>query len=204
MGDRIESDDEALRQRQRHRGFFAWLKLHQVERHLLDRALEVLRNHGAGAPEDLPHVFGKGQSARIMRADAPDSRIDGEGDFDQLVEGRLVILHAERAEIVVAIDALQGDGRFEHAAAAGAEHVPRHVEEAEPRRMNERADRRLLVEPALGGESERVDAVERPVRPGFDRRLQRVGDVRVRRLPQEFPERRCFGHRRSSVRAGFM
>ena len=65
--------------------------------------------------------------------------------------------------------------------------------------MDERADRRLFVEPALGGESERIDAVERPVGPGFNRCLQRVGDSRVRRLPQEFPKRRCFGHRRSSV-----
>ena len=95
MGHRIEGDDEALRQRQRHRGFFARLQLHEIERHLLDRALEVLRDHGPGAPEDLPHVFGIGQRAGIVRPDAPDSRIDGESDFDQLVEGRLIILHAE-------------------------------------------------------------------------------------------------------------
>ena len=64
----------------------------------------------------------------------------------------------------MAIEGLQGRGRFEHAAAAGTEHVPGHVEDAEPRRMDERADRRFLVEAVRGGEGERVDAVERPVR----------------------------------------
>ena len=199
MGDGIEGDEEALRQRQRHRRLFARLKLHQVERHSLDGGLDVLRNHGARAPKDLPHVFGMGQRAGIMRADAADSRINRERDLDQLIESRFVILHAERTEIVVAIEGLQGRGRFEHAAAARTEHVPGHVEEAEPSRMDERADHRLLVEPALGGEGERVDAVQRSVRSGFDGGFQRGGDRRLRRLPQEFPERRCFSHRRSSV-----
>ena len=65
--------------------------------------------------------------------------------------------------------------------------------------MDERADRRFLVEPAFGGEGERIDAVERPVGRGFDRGFQGVGDSRVGRLPQQVPERRCFGHHRSSM-----
>ncbi len=99
-----------------------------------------------------------------------------------LIESRFVILDAERTKIVVAIEGLQGRGRLEHAAAARTEHVPGHVEEAEPRRMDERADHRLLVEPALGGEGERVDAVQRLVRSGFDGGFQRVGDVRMTRM----------------------
>ncbi len=104
----------------------------------------------------------------------------------------------------MAIEGLQGRGRFEYAAAAGTEHVPGHLEDAEPRRMDERTDHRFLVEAVRGGEGERVDAVERPVRRGFDRRLQLVGDDRFSRLPQEFPERRCFSHRRSSVQGLLM
>ena len=46
----------------------------------------------------------------------------------------------------MAIEGLQGRGRFEYAAAAGTEHVPGHVEDAEPRRMDERTDHRFLVE----------------------------------------------------------
>ena len=95
MAYRIECDDEALRQRQRHGRLFARLKLHQVERHPVDRALDVLGNDGAGAPEDLAHVFGMGEGARIVRGDAPDPRVDREGDLDELVERRLVVLHAE-------------------------------------------------------------------------------------------------------------
>src|ERR1700722_20944742 len=81
MGDGIEGDEEALRQRQRHRRLFARLKLHQVERHSLDGGLDVLRNYGARAPKDLPYVFGMGKRAGLMRGDAADSWINRERDL---------------------------------------------------------------------------------------------------------------------------
>ena len=60
------------------------------------------------------------------------------------IERRLVFVGAERAEILGAIERLQRGARFEHAAAAGTDHVPGHVEEPEPSRMDESPDRRLF------------------------------------------------------------
>ena len=61
--------------------------------------------------------------------------------------------------------------------------------------MDEPANRRLLVEAMGAREGERIDPVQRPVGRGFNRRLQRIGDGGLRRLPQQIPERGCFSHR---------
>ena len=51
------------------------------------------------------------------------------------------------------IDGLERRAGVEHAAAAGAQHVPRQFEQAEPRRVQERGDGAFFVEAVLGGKS---------------------------------------------------
>ncbi len=60
--------------------------------------------------------------------------------------------------------------------------------------MHERGDRRLLGKSMRGGESERIDAVQGPVRSGVDASLQGRRDGRTRGLPQQLPERSCLSH----------
>ena len=55
--------------------------------------------------------------------------------------------------------------------------------------MDERANRRLLVEAALGGEDERIDTTQGPVGVGGDRRLKRLRDGRLGGLAEQVPER---------------
>ena len=76
---------------------------------------------------------------RVVRRDPAHARADGEGDFDHLVERRLVAGGAQRAVIFVLVHGLERRVGVEHAAAARAEHVPRHFEQAEPGRMQEGA-----------------------------------------------------------------
>ena len=117
-----------------------------------------------------------------MRSDAADAAIDRERHLDQFVERRLVLVHAERTEILRTVDRLQRGPALEYAAAPGTKHVPRHVEEAQPCRMDEPCDRGFLVQRMPGGEGEHVDAVEVAVRSGLDFLLQRGGDVGIRSL----------------------
>ena len=179
MSHRIEHDRKPLRQGHRHRRPLARRQLHHVERHPLDDAFEILRRLGSGTPENLAHVFGVGKQIRIMRGDLANSRVHGEGDLDQLVERRLVIGRAQRAVIIGPIEGLQRGAGFEHAPAPGANHAPGHVEQAEPRRMRQRRDHRLLAQAVRRGEGERIDPVERPVRGQFDLGLERRGDLGV-------------------------
>ena len=58
--------------------------------------------------------------------------------------------------------------------------------------MQECGDDPLLVEPALGGEIQHVDAVERRVRGVADQRLDRRDHVRVGRLAQHREQRLGF------------
>ena len=146
VGDGVEDDRKSLRQGERHRRLFACSELHHVERHPLDGAFDILGHVIARAPEDLAHIFGEGKRIGIMRGDAANARVDRERDLDQLVERRFVIGRAKRAIIVGVTEGLQGRARLEHAAASRAQHVPRHVEQSEPRRMDEAADGLFLVE----------------------------------------------------------
>jgi hypothetical protein len=125
----------------------------------------------------------------IVRRDPPDLLMDGEGDLDEFVERRRVVRRAERARVFGAVERFQRGAGFKNAAAAGTEHVPGHVEEAQTRGVHQRADHRLFAEFMAGGEGERIDATERPVRRGFNRSLKCIGDSRIGRLPQQSPER---------------
>jgi hypothetical protein len=44
------------------------------------------------------------------------------------------------------IEGLEPRARLEHAAASRAQHVPRHIEQSKPRRVNKAADGLFLIE----------------------------------------------------------
>ena len=199
VADRVEDQGVAGRQGQRHRGLFARLKLHDVECDLFDDLLGVLGEIDGRAEEDLARVFGERKRIGFVRRDPADSRVHGEGDLDELVERRFVVLRAKGAEVFGTVESLQRRARLEHAAAARAERAEAHVEEPEARRMHERADRRLFVEAVLGGEGERVDPVQRPVGTGLHLPLEDGRHLRVGRLPKKTPERPRFSHAASSL-----
>ena len=112
-----------------------------------------------------------------MGGDPAHPRADREGHLDHLVERRFVSGGAQRAAVFGAVHGFERRAGVEDAAAAGAEHVPGQLEEAEPRRVQEGRDDALLVETVPGRERQRVRPVERM----------------VRRLPDELLDR---GHRR--------
>ena len=202
VGDGVEDDRKSLRQGQRHRGLFACSELHHVERHPLDGAFNILRHVIARAPEDLAHVFGEGKRIRVMRGDAANALVDRERDLDQLVERRFVIGRAQRAIIVGVIEGLEPRARLEHAAASRAQHVPRHVEQSKPRRMDKAADGLFLVETMRFSIGERIDAVERSIRVRFNRCLQSLDHRRIGGLPQKSKQCLRVSHRDPRRSAG--
>ena len=115
VGHGLEDNHKSLREVERHRRLFAPSELHRVKRHRLDSALDIVRELVARAPEDLAHVFGERKRIRIVRGDAANPRIDGEGDLDQPVERRLAIDRAERAIILGLIEVLQRRTRLDYA-----------------------------------------------------------------------------------------
>ena len=77
--------------------------------------------------------------------------------------------------------------------------------------MSNSPSRAACTKPAITGSSAKPCAAAKAnglmrfrARSGaeFDRRLQGLGDVGIRRLLQQFPERGCFGHGASSISSG--
>ena len=73
---------------------------------------------------------------------------------------------------------------LEHAAAAGAQHIPRQFEQAKPRRVQERRKRALFIEPVLRRKVEHIDATKVAVWRVADHLLDRCYRIGIRRLPQ--------------------
>jgi hypothetical protein len=194
MRDRLEHDHELLRQLQRQRGPLARRQLDRIQHDFGEDIIDLLRQVDAGAPEDLSLIFPNRQRMWIVGCDPAYARVHREGHLDHLVEGRLVARAAQRAAVLVLAHGLERGICVEHAAAAGAEHVPGQVEQTDPRRMQEGGDDPFFVEPAFGGECEHVDAVERRVRAVAHQRLDGGDHLGVRRLAQHreqglgFPE----------------
>ena len=82
------------------------------------------------------------------------------------------------------IDGLERRADIEHAAAAGAQHVPRQFEQAEPGGVQERGQRALFVEAVLGGEIEHVDAAEIAIGRFAHHLLDGGNAIGIGRLPQ--------------------
>ena len=95
-----------------------------------------------------------------MRRDAPDPGADREGNLDLFVDGGFIAAGAQPAMIVIMTQRFQRAVGIEHAAAAGAEHVPGEVEQAEPGGMEKAGDHALFVEPGALGEIQHIDPVE--------------------------------------------
>ena len=167
----------------------------EVDGELGEAVAQCLRQIDARAPENLPVIFGFGQRVGIMGGDAAHARAHGEGDLDHLVERRLVARGAEPAGIFLVIDGLEGRAGIEHPAAAGAQHVPRQFEQAEPGGVQECSERHFLVETVLGGEIEHVDAAEIAIGRFADRPLDGGNAAGIGRLPQHAEKSFQIAHR---------
>jgi hypothetical protein len=194
VGDGIEHQRMASAKRQRHRRTLSRLHLQPVEGDALHHLLEIGRQFGGGAPEDLARVIRQRQRIGIVGGDAAHARIDGERHLDMAVERGLAIRRAERAEIFRPVERLQRRRGLQHAAAAGAKRAPRHVEQPQMGGAHQGAHRRILVEPMLGGEGERVDARQPRIRRGLNLAFQRGGGLGLSGFGQQRPQRVCVGH----------
>jgi len=96
-----------------------------------------------------------------MRGDASDASADREGDLDHLVERCLIAAGAERANVIVMTDRLQCRAFAKHTAAAGTDDIPRQFKDAKARSVQEGGNDGFLVETAIGGKSDGVDAAQR-------------------------------------------
>ncbi len=183
MRHRLEHDDELGRQLHRDLSLLAGAKFDRVDGDLLQDLFEAgFRQVDPGAPERLAEVFPHRQRVRIVRRNPAHARADGEGDLDHLVERRLVGLRTQRAVVGLLVHRLELQAGVEHAAAAGAQHVPVQLEQAEPRGVQEGADDFFFVETALGGKCQHVDAAQMPVLAVADQRLDRGENIRIGRI----------------------
>src|SRR6185437_3809854 len=114
----------------------------------------------------------------------------------------LVTRCAQRAGVFVMAHAFERGIRVQHAAAAGAEHVPRQLEQPESRAMKKCADGALLVDTVACREVQHIDATELAVRRPLDVLLDGGGSNRVGRLPEDLEQRLCFAHRPSLPQRG--
>lgn len=182
---RIEHDDEVVRQLHRQHGAFAGRQFDGIDGELGERLIETLRQIDAGAPENLPQIFDFRQRIRIVRGDAAHARAHREGDFDHLVERRLVARGAEPAGIFLVIDGLERRAGVEHAAAAGTQHVPRQFKQAKPRRVQEAGKRALFVKTVLCGKTQSVDAAQLAIGRIAHGSLDGGNTIGIGRLPQD-------------------
>ena len=106
---------------------------------------------------ELPVVLPDRQAVRVVRPNPAHPGTDGENHLDHLVQRRLVAGRTGCAVIVFLADRLQGRRGIQHAAATGAQHVPGHVEQTDPRGLEQHGDRGLLPQTELSGEFQRVD-----------------------------------------------
>ena len=86
--------------------------------------------------------------------------------------------------VVVVAKRFQRVVRIEHAAAAGAQHVPGEIEQAEPRGMQEAGNHPLFVETGAPGKVQGVDPIEFVVCAVVDQLCNGVRDSRIGGLLQ--------------------
>jgi hypothetical protein len=183
MRRRFENDHRSRRELQRQQRLLARRQLHGIERDLLHRCVEaVIGQVDAGAEEDLPVVFPDRQPLRIVRGNAADARVHGKAHFDHVIERRLIVDVAECTMIFLRAHALQRGVGVQHAAAARAQHVPRHVEQADPCGVQEGRDRALFLEPFASREVEHVDAAQPAIGRLADEPLDRRHASSIGRL----------------------
>ena len=189
MGDGVEHDDEFGRKLERQRCPFARRQFHRIEDDLLDDLREVLGQIDSRPPEELALVIPHRQCIGVVAGDLANAGRDREGHLHHLVEGGLITRAAERAAIGGLLDRLEAGAGIEHAAATGAEHVPRDLEDAEPRRVEKSRDGALFIQALLAGKRKRVDAIEGSVRCVAHRALHGIDNRAVRRLAENGEKR---------------
>jgi hypothetical protein len=194
MRNGVIDDDEFRGQLQRQDRLVAGGQFEGFEHDLLEHLLEILRQREAGAEVDLAEIFERRQLVWVLGGDSAHPRAHGESYLHHLVQRRLVIGGAERAEILVALHGLQRGVGLQYAAATGTEHVPRHVENADPCGMQECGDGAVVVQPVRGGEGHGVDAAELPVVGLRDETLHRVHGGSLGGLPEQGEHRLGFAH----------
>src|SRR5260370_37847826 len=147
VGYRIEDDDGGCRELQGQYGLLARRQLDRVEGNVLDQPAERLDvgEVDSRAKEDLMIEIPNRKGVGIMRGDLADTRVHREGDFDRLVECRLVPGGTECAIVAVPIDGIQRRVGFEHAAATYAENIPLEFEKPAPCRAPKRTIVTLLI-----------------------------------------------------------
>ena len=117
----------------------------RVDNNLIEQLLEVFGQDEAAPPENLAVVLPPGKAIGVMRCNLANSRTYSEGYFHHLVECGLVPSGAESAAVPIAVYELERSAGVEDAAASGTQNVPREIEEAKPRRVEESCDQVLLV-----------------------------------------------------------
>jgi len=123
-----------------------------------------------------------------VRGDSPHPRTDGKRDLDDFVERRFAILSAKDARVFSLLYGLKRRARIEDATASGTEDVPRHIENAESRAVQESSDHVILIELVLGGKREGIDSAKLTVRCVLDELFDRAHWLRLRRLSQKSEE----------------
>ena len=199
VGHRIEDDDGFRGKLQGQDRPFAGLQLDRFQHGLAAELVEVARlgECDARSEEDLPVVIPEAEAVRLMRGDAADTGAHREAHLHGVVERRLVGHPAERAMVVLLPHALQRGVGVEDASAARAEDVPGHLEQAQPRRMQEGRDHLLLVQAAAGREADGVDARELLIGAVPHKILDRADRFGIGRAAQGFEERIGILHGRS-------
>src|SRR5262249_56671777 len=85
----------------------------------------------------------------------------------------------QSAMIIVGLQRFQRVVGTEHAAAAGAQHVPAEIEQPEPRSMQEAGDHLLFVEAGPPREIKRIDPVEFAIGAVLDQPRDCIRDSRI-------------------------
>jgi hypothetical protein len=191
---RVEHDDEFRRQLQRHQRLLARRQLERLQREFIELILESVGQVDAGTPEDLPVIFQQRQRVGSVSRDLARAWIDREGDLDHLVESRFIGGRTQRAIILVVIEGLEGRAGLQHSAAAGAQHIPRQVEQTEARGVQKRGDGLFVIEPMHGGEIEDVDPAQRAIAAVAHQPLYRIDGRPVGELANHVEQRPGFAH----------
>jgi hypothetical protein len=194
MRDRVEDDGELGRQLEGDHRLLSRLQLDRFQRQLLDQPLEIVGQVDPGAPEDLPGIFDEGEGVGIVGGDPAHARGNGERHLHHLVQRGLVTGGAQRAAVGLLAHGLERGVGVQHASAARAEHVPRHLEQTEAGGVQEAADHPVLVEAVLPGEVEDVDAVELEVLALGDEALDGRRHLGIGGPPQHVEERLGSAH----------
>jgi hypothetical protein len=82
--------------------------------------------------------------------------------------------------------------RIDDTPTSGAEHIPRQLEQSDPRCMQKRCNWMLLVQAGIRREIQNIDSTELAIGGLSDEQLNSVSDIPVRRLPENIEHRMRF------------